>query len=1447
MSTENPGVRLGDLLTSAGLLKIEALREAMLTAKQQAMPVGRILITSGYLTENQLQAAVQAQSLLKDGLVEMSIVVKALGILVTEQTSLEQAMSRCGWQKDAEAVTNKLGELLLEADIVSTEDLDHALSQCESVGLPLGRMLVLTNSLSEQMLSNALNAQVLLRDRKVTREQAILGLQAAQLRQLPLENALAESNSLQLPSATNVRLGEFLIEGGLIDQPNLMNAVELGLVQNKLIGQVLRQLNLIAEKDLSAALELQKMVAAGSLKKKEAVEILQQIHSGKASLQDILKRKQNPYDESHNSDKEELLLDQFLKIAGIITQNEIEKAIRLGTQDSDIFGRMLLSAGIMEEQMVEASLDAYALVSDDTLTMDQAMIALKNCQAKAHSLEDAFKDLGWSADTEDDDEPPLKQVEAPISENTEIKASESPAGKNDDLHRGHIGDSAKKADDESAAPPRSEAASSRARNTGVRTEQMIETFVPVAAPVETPLTSTPEPYMARAQSTQSIKPVETQPIPIEARNASAPVAPPSEFTTPEPSPVAAIAQPVSNAVSPASEPAPAPQAAPPRERPGRRASVSQTQVPAQPAPIVTPQFSAPQGAPSSASTPAAETAFAGPTGTPATSSHAPSITPAASVSAAAASNGQNSIPLRASGTRSTVQDQPAAAAPPAAPAISSVAPSALTPEQQVRSTSEFPTITPVVSRRASASATGEFQRLTATSGAAVTPPDMPPPMMPTTRQVETGAPVVAPPPAPVTEAPVVKTETVRYGTSKEFAPSTKSANTEPGLPGTEVGSISGSFQRPASSEGSFSSPPTFTAVTPAANAPAGLFPSISPTQQHLQAQSGQNGPTGNESVPGANPPSLSSLTPAVAPLAITPVQPKPQPSEAPARADAPPEVRATGANAISALNASWGFGVSQGPPTNPWDNVEDAPATPAPSTSAFAQLASAILPTPIEQPPTPASNFTDFASGFQPAFETAPTPVPPSTAVSQSAPIAPTQGYEQSLQTSGGNAASAPSPSLRSLSSTSFYNTPALSQKDIEQASFFPSMLEEHSAQPEQQAPPEPQVAQPAMQQFAQMPDAQNPRTTQAPPVMPFTTPSIGQPFEPLMQPQVPQDYRGQEQAQQPIQQTGQYIPVQPELPTHQAPHQPFQAEQAPQPSSASMQTQPTGGFTPFSPSANEEPVAGWGGPAKSPPPNPWAAAQFTRPSQTDLIKPLDQSAGQTAGAPVVQAVEPLRPATVPVTAAEQRPPTLTQPNLGVPASVPGLSAAPAAENPGWGAQANSAGSENQLSSFSDNPGWKPPEPDPPPFQYPPKAPQPPQPIQPQPMPQPPGQQAPMYPPQMPEQMPQGQPQMFPPQMPEQMPSQGQMYPPQMPAAAYGQLPHPQPQFPQPQPQFPQQQQQQQPASQGQPGASTGQSPAEGWEYSGGEQPAPPPAEKTTKGLNAFMPKGKKEKPAPDF
>ncbi len=404
MANETPGLRLGDLLSSAGLLKPADLREAMLIAKQQQLPVGRVLIMSGYLSEAQLQSAVQAQSMVKDGNLVFETAIKALKIVGTERVNLETALTRLGWTPTSVVITNKLGEFLAEAGLVAIADLQYALGQCQEIGLPLGRVLVVTGYLSEEMLTHTLNAQVLVRDGKISREQAITGLRAALERQISLDQSLAESGECQLHTTPGVRLGELFVGAGIIDEANLMNAVEVGLVSERLIGQVLRDFGLVSVELLTAALELQNMVAIGTLTVADATGALAKCSAERCSSTEALERFRHTAVTSvetivpYVAPAIDLPLYQFLQLAGLINQSDIEKAVHAGCKDSYLMGTMLSMSGVMSQTMVESSTQALDLIINGELSMEQAIIVLKNCHATGTPLQNALQELGWGTD-----------------------------------------------------------------------------------------------------------------------------------------------------------------------------------------------------------------------------------------------------------------------------------------------------------------------------------------------------------------------------------------------------------------------------------------------------------------------------------------------------------------------------------------------------------------------------------------------------------------------------------------------------------------------------------------------------------------------------------------------------------------------------------------------------------------------------------------------------------------------------------------------------------------------------------------------------------------------------------------------------------------------------------------------------------------------------------------
>jgi hypothetical protein len=387
-------VKLGDLLTGAGLLKHDDLRQAMMIAKTQGLPVGRVLIMSGYMQETHLQGAVQAQSMLKDGLIDLETALGGLRVISKSEVSLDEALSKMGYAQPSNQVTNKLGELLLESGLVDKTQLDAALAHGQTSGLPLGRVLVVTGAVSEQLLSSALNAQILIRDKRVTREQAISSLRAAKERQVPIEQALAETGVAML-SAESVRLGELLVMAKLLDEQKLMQAVELGLINEQPIGQVLVQNGMVSDVVLQSALQIQQMVSSGKLRKSNCGSVLELCHKENLTLDQAVERVQPPAPPAP-APNSNIPLYQFLQLAGVIGAKEIEDALKVGSRDAQLMGQMLLLTGAINENLLIVALKCSELLRLGVLKTEQAVIALGICAKSQVPLEDAFRQLGWS-------------------------------------------------------------------------------------------------------------------------------------------------------------------------------------------------------------------------------------------------------------------------------------------------------------------------------------------------------------------------------------------------------------------------------------------------------------------------------------------------------------------------------------------------------------------------------------------------------------------------------------------------------------------------------------------------------------------------------------------------------------------------------------------------------------------------------------------------------------------------------------------------------------------------------------------------------------------------------------------------------------------------------------------------------------------------------------------
>ncbi|HEY9678472.1 MAG TPA: hypothetical protein V6C76_10715 [Drouetiella sp.] len=394
-------LRIGQLLIEAQILRARDLADAIKIAKLTSLPVGRILIMSSYVGEREFQAAVQAQSLVRDSILPYAAAIDALCLMSRGDLSFEDSLKELGWAAPDDATTNKLGELLLEAGIVSNEQMETAIRTCKETGLPLGRVLVSLKAITDETLTTALNAQVMVRDNEVDREQAIQGLRGAHQKQLELEIALAEGGVYRNPNRPTIKLGELLERAELVSAENIMNALENGLERKLPLGKVLMDRKLISPATLDAALILQEMVGNRTLTDTYAINVLQRFAETKTPVHEIIADLEVPDDNLQVS----LRLHDLLRVSGFLQHSDIElsdipQTAPPGSADAKSSATKLLNNGFIDDRVFFGALRCYFLIATGWLSMEQALIALNFFSNKSDlTFDDVLAKLKWTLKT----------------------------------------------------------------------------------------------------------------------------------------------------------------------------------------------------------------------------------------------------------------------------------------------------------------------------------------------------------------------------------------------------------------------------------------------------------------------------------------------------------------------------------------------------------------------------------------------------------------------------------------------------------------------------------------------------------------------------------------------------------------------------------------------------------------------------------------------------------------------------------------------------------------------------------------------------------------------------------------------------------------------------------------------------------------------------------------
>ena len=259
---------IGNLLVASNMLKPEDLNEALQISRSHSLPIGKVLLMSEYISDKDLKLALDAQLKASQLNLTANQIVKILKFAFKNKISIDEAI-----QKQTARLSENIPEsnlpitarLLIASLLLNKNEVEQALETSKASNLPFGRVLINTNKIPVSTLSKCLAIQFLLKDDKISWNNAASILKDAHHKNVSLNTVLdSHSTPNTNENSSPFKLGDILIKSKLIDEINFLQGLELSLINKKLVGEELIKLGFINKTTLDKALEAQSLIRTES-------------------------------------------------------------------------------------------------------------------------------------------------------------------------------------------------------------------------------------------------------------------------------------------------------------------------------------------------------------------------------------------------------------------------------------------------------------------------------------------------------------------------------------------------------------------------------------------------------------------------------------------------------------------------------------------------------------------------------------------------------------------------------------------------------------------------------------------------------------------------------------------------------------------------------------------------------------------------------------------------------------------------------------------------------------------------------------------------------------------------------------------------------------------------------------------------------------------------------
>ncbi|MBS1990840.1 MAG: hypothetical protein JSS86_08165 [Cyanobacteria bacterium SZAS LIN-2] len=319
----------------------------------------------------------------------------------------------------------RVGELLVEAGIVSSAEMIEAIQVSKRLGVPIGRVLTMSGCVRESVLEAALQVQQLIRHEEVPLQAGINSLSRANEMKISLIDALAEEDLQPDLEHDPHKLAELLVDSNIVSAEEMERAVLVSVEKGVPLGSTLVMQGFMSEQVLPSLVRIQRQISEGGLSREDGLKEIQETFVLWVKADESLKKpleidepvssdqlktgsystpspapvpaeraaaapapapaertvENAPAQSSASQDVSTVRLVDLLKQAGIFSQADVQQRYDQMLKDPVRSARFFLELGLVQDEDIKGALRTHSLMQRGHLTREEAALALSQARA----------------------------------------------------------------------------------------------------------------------------------------------------------------------------------------------------------------------------------------------------------------------------------------------------------------------------------------------------------------------------------------------------------------------------------------------------------------------------------------------------------------------------------------------------------------------------------------------------------------------------------------------------------------------------------------------------------------------------------------------------------------------------------------------------------------------------------------------------------------------------------------------------------------------------------------------------------------------------------------------------------------------------------------------------------------------------------------------------------